>query len=335
MTSTPALTLIVCTRDRAQRLAPTLAALGAVRAACAWELVLVDNGSRDDTPAVLERFAAEAARAPGVPGAPAAVVVVREDAPGLARARNAGVRAARAALLCFTDDDCYPAPDFVDRWAAVFEDPAVGYGGGRILLHDSADHPITTRPELELIPRAPRAYVWPGLVQGANMAFRRAVLEAAGGFDPAMGPGAPFNCEDVDAAARASALGAAGGYFPGPVVRHHHGRRAGPAVAALERSYAHGRGAYHLALLLRRGARRHAARAWAMLLWDGARGRTRRVAARVAGEVLGAAHYAAYRAARRRASEDHASEDRAAARPRGGAAPIQDSAVTNSVVGGA
>ncbi|GJG86414.1 hypothetical protein tb265_15950 [Gemmatimonadetes bacterium T265] len=287
----PALALVVCTRDRAARLAPTLDALGALRAAHVWELVLVDNGSRDATPALLARFAAEAARAPQVPGAPAAVTVVREETPGLARARNAGVAAARAPLLCFTDDDCYPAADFLDRWAEVFVDPAVGYGGGRVLLHDPADYPITVRTDETAFRIHPHRYVWPGLVQGANMAFRRAVVCAAGAFDPAMGPGAPFNCEDVDMAARASALGVAGGYFPGPTVRHHHGRRAGPGVAALERSYTRGRGAYHAALLLRPGSRRIGARAWALLLRDGVRGRTRGYASRVVGELIGGAHY--------------------------------------------
>ena len=295
----PALALVVCTRDRAARLAPALEALGALRAAHAWELVLVDNGSSDATPALLADFADRAARAPWVPGAPAMVTVVREERAGLARARNAGVRAAHASLLCFTDDDCYPGADFVDQWTAVFADPAVGYGGGRIVLHDADDHPITVRPDTVAVPVLPCSYVPPGLIQGANMAFRRAVVDAVGGFDPSMGPGAPFNCEDVDMAARASAHGVKGGFFPGPMVRHHHGRRAGPAVAELERSYAHGSGAYHAALLFRPGARRYGARAWASRLHHGIHGRTRGDVVRVINEFLGGAHYVAHAAARR------------------------------------
>lgn len=181
----------------------------------------------------------------------------------------------------------------------MFADSAVGYGGGRIVLHDPDDHPITVRPDTVAVPVPPCSYVPAGLIQGANMAVRRSVIEAIGGFDPSMGPGAPFNCEDVDMAARASAHGVAGGYFPGPMVRHHHGRRAGPAVAELERSYAHGCGAYHTALLFRPGARRYGVRAWANLLRLGVHGRTRRDVARVAGELLGGAHYAAHAAARR------------------------------------
>lgn len=299
----PALALIVCTRDREAFLPATLAALGALRSRHSWELVLVDNGSRDDTPAVLARFAAEAARAPAVAGAPLAVTVISEPRPGLTRARNAAVARARAPILCFTDDDCYPAPDLLDRWAEVFDDPAVGYGGGTVELHDPADHPVTVKPRGPADPRGPGAYVPAGLIHGANMALRRELVLRAGGFNPDLGPGTPFNCEDVDMFARVSALGAGGGYFPAPTVAHHHRRRTGPAVEALERSYARGFGAYRASLLLRRGTRKHGVYAWLQMAEEAAHGlgdRRRRVHA--AYELLGGAQFLAHRARRRAAS---------------------------------
>jgi hypothetical protein len=253
-----------------------------MRPAAAWELVLVDNGSTDDTPRVLAEFAA---------AAPFPVTVVREPRPGLAAARNAGVAAARAPLLLFIDDDCYPAADFVDRWIEVFDDPRVGFGAGRILLHDPDDYPITIRTDEHPTPIAPGGFVEPGLVQGANMAFRRAVVYAIGGFDPALGPGGAFNFEDLDATSRAAAAGHAGGFFPGPVVRHHHRRRAGD-VPALMRSYDRGRGAYFASLALRGQAPRALASHWLGAL----RGKP---AAAVARELLAAAHYVVFRAARR------------------------------------
>jgi GT2 family glycosyltransferase len=275
----PALSLVVSTRDRGPRLAACLDAVARVRAARPWELVVVDNGSRDGTPALLRDFARSA---------PMPVTLVHEPRPGLARARNAGVAAARAPLLAFTDDDCYPEPDFVDRWAEVFADPAVGYGAGRIVLHDPADYPITIRTDTEAHAIPAGAFVEPGLVQGANMAFRRAVLDALGGFDPALGPGGVFNFEDLDVASRASAAGFAGGFFPGPTVRHHHRRRLAAEVRALRRSYDHGRGAYYASLLLRPGTRRLGASAWrSMLPW-----KTR---TELLGEMVGAAHYVLYR----------------------------------------
>jgi glycosyltransferase involved in cell wall biosynthesis len=296
----PELALIVCTRDRAARLGETLAALGALRARHPWELLLVDNGSRDETRVVLAAFAAAAARAPATAGAPLAVTVVDEPRPGLTRARNAAVARTRAPILCFIDDDCYPAADFLDRWAEVFDDAGVGYGGGTVELHDPADHPITVKPRGPADPRRPGAYVPAGLIHGANMAFRRELVLRAGGFDPDLGPGTRFNCEDVDMFARVSALGAAGGYFPAPTVRHHHRRRAGPAVDALERSYAHGMGAYRTSLLLRPGARKHGAYAWLQVAREAAAGlgdQRRRVHA--AYELLGGARFLAHRARRR------------------------------------
>jgi GT2 family glycosyltransferase len=175
---------------------------------------------------------------------------VLEPRPGLGNGHNAGVAVAHGEIIAFTDDDCYPAPDFPDRVRSAFEDPSVGYITGRIVLHDPADHPITTNESV--VPRtfAARSYSRGGDVQGANMAFRRKVLLDIGGFDPLFGPGALFNAEDVDAASRASLSGWKGRYCPEVVVRHHHGRKASD-LPALLKSYWIGRGAYHMKLLLK------------------------------------------------------------------------------------
>jgi glycosyltransferase involved in cell wall biosynthesis len=280
------LSVVVSTRDRAAQLPDCLDSIARLRCDAAWEIVVVDNGSSDATPETLARFAATA---------PIAVQLVHEPRAGLGNARNAGVAAARGAVLVFTDDDCYPAPDFLDAWRAVFADPAVGYGAGRILLHDPDDFPITISWVDHAVSLPAGAYIWPGLVQGANMAFRRTVLDRLGGFDPALGPGGVFNFEDLDISSRASMAGFAGGFFTEPTVYHHHRRRAGPAVDALRRSYAHARGAYYTSLLLQRGWRRRALGAWRDALVASVRERRVR---EFALELGGAAHYAAYRALR-------------------------------------
>ena len=249
----PLLSLIVCTRDRSGRLDAFFEALGRMRARAAWELVIVDNGSTDDTPVRLAVLA-------GSLGAP--VTIVREPRPGLGRARNAGVTAARGALLAFTDDDCYPAVDYIDSVANAFADRERGFIGGRILLYDAQDHPITIRVDSTPIPIPPCSVVPTGLVQGANMAFRREVLERIGGFDDALGPGTPFCNDDVDAVARASAAGFAGSFVPEPVVHHHHGRRDPAEISALWRSYDHGRGAYYAKCMFELPIRWRVARYW-------------------------------------------------------------------------
>jgi glycosyltransferase involved in cell wall biosynthesis len=247
------ISLIICTRDRCEQLRRCLASVQDLRSARPWELVVVDNGSRDGTGALLAAFAR---------AAPFPVTLASEPRAGLGRARNAGVARARGRLLAFTDDDCYPAPDYLDRMAELFDDPAVGYAGGRILLHDARDYPVTTRRARTAEAVAPGAVVRTGLVQGANMALRRAVLDAVGGFDPALGPGTPFCNDDVDVVARASAAGYAGGFFPAPVVYHDHGRRRPAEVAALHAEYARGRGAYYAKFILRRDTRRRYLAHW-------------------------------------------------------------------------
>ncbi|HEY6948266.1 MAG TPA: glycosyltransferase family 2 protein, partial [Gemmatimonadales bacterium] len=209
-------TLLIATRDRRVSLERCLDAV--VRAERPWplEVVVVDNGSRDGTAAFLDEYAR---------AAPFALRPLDEPRPGKSRALNAGLARATGDLIAFIDDDIYVSPDYFVRLAEIFERSEVGYCGGRILLHDPTDLPITVRTETRVEQLPARSFITAGVIQGCNMAFRREVLEGIGGFDPMLGPGTPFICEDLDLAARASAAGWAGGYFPELLVYHHHGRK--------------------------------------------------------------------------------------------------------------
>ncbi len=158
---------------------------------------------------------------------------------GLSNARNAGIARARGRLIAFTDDDCYVAPDLLQATAAAFQDVRLGYASGRVLLHDPTDFPATISLSTEPQVFEAGRYVVPGIFKGANMAFRREVLEAISGFDPWFGSGAAFPAEDCDAAARASLAGWAGRYEPNMVVSHHRlgtmGELALEMVEAMER----------------------------------------------------------------------------------------------------
>ena len=93
--------VIICTRNRAEELPDAVALLAAHGSTVNGnEVIIVDNGSTDATPDVARELAA---RYPGVR-------VVHEDNPGLSHARNAGARAAANAFLCYLDDDARPAP---------------------------------------------------------------------------------------------------------------------------------------------------------------------------------------------------------------------------------
>jgi glycosyltransferase involved in cell wall biosynthesis len=210
-------------------------------------VVLVNNGSTDPTETVIDDFR-KTARMP--------VRCVSEPSPGLARARNAGVNAARGQILAFTDDDCYPQPDYLPVLANLFEEHRPGFVGGRVILHDPLDARIAIRDDDTPQPIPPKSYVRPGLIHGANMAVSRAVILDIGGFDPHLGAGTRcFAGEDTEFLARAAWAGWEGRYDPGLVVAHHHGRRPGPDTDRHLIGYDYGRGAYFACLILHPRAR--------------------------------------------------------------------------------
>lgn len=241
MIPNPQIALVVCTRNRAGKLDAFFDGLKRLRCDSPWELILVDNGSHDGTGERLEHFAATFT---------GPVRLATEPLAGLGRARNRGWRTGRAAIIAFTDDDCYPAPDYLNRMLAVFADEAVGFAGGRTALHDTADAPVTIyeHPFEQVYP--PEHFIVGGVIHGANMAFRRRTLEDINGFDDHLGAGTPFAFEDVDAQLRALAAHWTGKYDPHAVIYHHHGRKPGPEVEALTRSYDVGRGGYYMKCIL-------------------------------------------------------------------------------------
>src|SRR5258708_7045305 len=116
--SEPAVSLVICTRNRAGQLQRCLAAVERIRCRQPWETVIVDKGSNDDTRAIAQAFLHDGA----IGGC-----CVWEPRPGLSRARNAGLEASRGTIVAFTDDDCYPAADFLERVCGVFADPRIGF----------------------------------------------------------------------------------------------------------------------------------------------------------------------------------------------------------------
>lgn len=247
------LSIVICTRNRALSLGPMLAALRDVRSERAWELLLIDNASTDDTRRILD------AAAPDYPDARAETVT----AIGLGAARDAAWRMAKGEIVLFTDDDCYVAPDIVDATIRAFADhPGTGLIGGRILLHDPDDYPVTIDERTEAETIEPCSFAPPGTLQGANFAFRRSALEAIGGIDTMLGAGTPFPCEDIDAVAACLWAGIPGRFDPAMVVRHHHGRKEADFPALME-GYDRGRGAYFAKYALRPDSRAAYLEGWA------------------------------------------------------------------------
>lgn len=193
----PRLSIIVCTKNRAKSLERTLRSLRDDPSVTPAEVLVVDNGSTDDTPAVVQAAHAESA------GEGRPLRVLRCPLPGHSRARNYAIPRARGEFVAFTDDDVTVAPGWIDALLEGFE-PDVDIIGGRVIPQIEGDPPswLEERPFfsvtlwdygpeplqlglLDSAPGKPREQVYP---IGANMAFRRSLLTSLGeAFNPRLG----------------------------------------------------------------------------------------------------------------------------------------------------
>jgi glycosyltransferase involved in cell wall biosynthesis len=220
------LSVIVATRNRAHAIAGCLDSIAAAIAragAVDAEIVVVDNGSTDQTAAVLEAWA-EASDVPAK--------VLKELRRGKARALNCALRAARGEILAFTDDDCRLSPEYVnDLLRHDRADSELVLRGGRIELGDPTDLPFTinTEPTLQRWQRAmhsARYGRFRGCIHGCNMTMRRSLVERLGPFDEDFGPGSVIGAgEDADYIYRAYVAGVTLEYVPDMTAFHHHGRK--------------------------------------------------------------------------------------------------------------
>jgi hypothetical protein len=277
MPESPKISLIVCTRNRAARLPDFFASLTRLDFPVdAWELVIVDHASSDRTPEIIEQFAA---------GTRIHVRHVRAITDALTGAKNIGLTHARGDILAFTDDDCYPRPDYLQALSEVFAEQQAGVVGGRVVLHDPTDARLSIRDVETPADLGPATFVRAGTIHGANMAIRREVVRAVGGFDPLFGPGTRcLAAEDIEYVARAVWAGWPARYDPRPVIAHHHGRKPGEDTERYRRTYDYGRGAYYTKFLLVPRARRVYLRQWIELTRRAPRGvRSKRLARELAG----------------------------------------------------
>jgi glycosyltransferase involved in cell wall biosynthesis len=205
------------------------------------EVILVDSDSTDDTYKVMCQFKAKCT---------SDVQVLRTSRPGLGFARNVGVAHAQSDFLAFTDDDCYLAPGYLEKASTILENARFQYCGGRILLYDENDAMFAVNYQNRFEPIHAYSFIPGGKIQGANMVIHRNVFDKIGGFNPALGAGAHFRCEDIEFIARASMQGIAGAYVPELVVYHHHGRKNQSAeFEKLRKGNDIARGAYYAAMI--------------------------------------------------------------------------------------
>lgn len=235
----PSLTIAICTKDRAARLARLLDALEAIRDASefrALEILVVDNASVDSaTREVVESRADVRYRF--------------ERKTGLDFARNAALDAASGDLIAYLDDDVVVDRGWLSGLYRVWADcpDAGGYSG--LVLPYRLETPAQIRFEREggfgrgferIHHRGaqlgnPLHPVGAGVVgAGANMCFRRDLLLDLGGFDEALDTGAPLpGGGDLDIFYRVLRSGNAIVYEPRYAVFHEHRE----TMAQLRRQY--------------------------------------------------------------------------------------------------
>jgi glucosyl-dolichyl phosphate glucuronosyltransferase len=186
MTTPVAISVIVSTRNRAAYLPEVLRTLAQQAGETPYEVIVIDNGSTDETPALLAAWCARDPR----------FRTARENRPGLSRGKNAGMLLARAPLLLFTDDDVRVDPRWIGSYRSLFDrhpDPLLIAGGPIVPVpHDLGPWPDWfgewSLAEAGLLdhggerPLRSREYVW-----GANMAIPRQVFDQLGGWDESAG----------------------------------------------------------------------------------------------------------------------------------------------------
>ncbi len=201
----PLVSVVVSTYNRPARLARLLDALrDQTLAPDAYEVIVVDNGSRPETGALLAREAAD--------GRLRLRYERHEITRGPGGGRNTGWRLARAPLIAFTDDDCRPEPRWLEAALAVARQRP-----GALIQGPTRPDP----DELALdgvLSHTVRVEQLGPIFETSNVFYPRAVLEALGGFDETFGT-RPAG-EDTDLAFRAIEAGAQPVFAPDAVVRH-------------------------------------------------------------------------------------------------------------------
>ena len=216
--------VIISTYNRAESLRETLASQAKLRTEAEWELIVVDNNSKDHTRAVVE----EAAKT-----FPVELRYLFEAEQGKFAALNSAILASRGEIIATTDDDAFAEPDWLDRAGEGLERFNCDFVGGRVL-------PVWGGPRPEWLPNRPGVHwavialldlgsepvefgcngvPWP---LGVNEVTRREAFTRAGLFDNRLGrkAGTLRNQANREWHLRAREAGIRGFYIPEMVVHH-------------------------------------------------------------------------------------------------------------------
>ena len=221
----PSVSVVIPVKDRAEELGRCLESLKRIRYPPEkLELLVVDDGSRDES--------AEVARSMG-----ASVIPSGGEGRGPAAARNRGAAAARGDVLAFIDSDCAASEEWLDELAGHFEDADVAAVGGRVDgMHASSglDRYEAEMSSLSLGPLARSGQHGKDTfyLPSCNLLVRRQDFLDAGGFREGM-----HVAEDVDLSWRLRDRGRKIVYTPRGAIVHEHRNRV---KAFLRRRFQYG-----------------------------------------------------------------------------------------------
>lgn len=223
LTTALTISVVICTRDRAQSLDRCLSSM-MLCDPLPFEILVVDNCSRSNaTRDVVQKYPQ--------------VTYLSEPTPGLDVARNTGIDHARGDIVAFTDDDVVVHPSWIKRIAASFDTPQVAAVTGLVLaaeLKTEAQNLFETHWGFNRGYRVLNydSYYFEKLKYrgvpawhigaGANMAFRRDVFESVGNFDVRLDVGAAGCSGDSEFWYRLLAAGLMCRYDPRVIAFHYH-----------------------------------------------------------------------------------------------------------------
>jgi cellulose synthase/poly-beta-1,6-N-acetylglucosamine synthase-like glycosyltransferase len=199
------LSIIIPTFNGAVRIGNCLDALLQQSAGRTVEILVVNDGSTDNTADVVERYSG--------------VRLITQGNAGPAAARNRGAVEAQGAIILFTDDDCVPVPDWLDAMLEPFEDPEVVGAKGVYRTHQKRLIARFVQIEYEDRYRLMADLECIDFIDTYSAAFRRDRFLEMAGYDTSF----PVACaEDVELSYRMSARGWKMKFAPAAVVYHTH-----------------------------------------------------------------------------------------------------------------
>ena len=213
--------VVIATYNRADELPRTIESLRGLRTSDPWEVIIVDNNSRDNT----REIVLEAAK-----NFPVSLHYLHESQQGRSAALNTGIKAAQGEIIAVTDDDVRVEPDWLINAEQDLDRLDCDYLGGKALPIWGGKRPSWI-PEGRSIHWAVIALLDYGpdpiplgdyVVLGVNMVFRRQAFDRAGLWDNTIGrkAGTLLGQEVREWIQRARAAGVKGFYSPELVIHH-------------------------------------------------------------------------------------------------------------------